>query len=259
MMRAKRMTMDMAMLDIMYAPTDDLTLTLSPQYVWNRMTMVGIDPMDDGPMTFGETMKESSEGIGDTLLSASLRLVRRPHLKAHVTLGVWAPTGSVSRRNDDGTFMEYCMQPGSGTWDLEPSATLTGGGGALGWGVQAGYRWRVEHRNDSGFRLGDRGRVSGWLSYRVQPTLALIARAEFSSQGRIHGEYNGPHNDMSPPDFPHNYGGEMLTGAVGANWQLLGKSGPQLGVELGVPLYQKLNGVQVPQDWRLSTAIRHTF
>ena len=60
MMRAKSMTMDMAMLDLMYGVTDNLTVTLSPQYVWNRMTMVGIDPMGgmDGGMALGKTRRK---------------------------------------------------------------------------------------------------------------------------------------------------------------------------------------------------------
>src|SRR5579875_1509728 len=38
MMRAKSMSMDMAMLDLMYGVTENLTVTVSPQFVWNRMS-----------------------------------------------------------------------------------------------------------------------------------------------------------------------------------------------------------------------------
>lgn len=272
MMRGKVMTMDMAMLDIMYAPTDRLTLTLSPQYVWNRMTMVGFDdgggmepmPMSSmamGPMHMGE-MKDRADGLGDTLVAASLGLVRGSAFDAHVTLGIWAPTGSVERKNDSGILLDYSMQLGSGTWDLEPSLTASGTDGLMGWGVQTGYRLRAESRNKAGFRFGNRARLSGWLSYLVSPSLGLSARGEFSTQGRVKGEFDGPHYDMmSPSDRPGNYGGEIVTGAVGANWQIAGagRMGPQLNVEFGIPLYQNLNGIQMPQDWRFSAAIRHTF
>ena len=45
------------------------------------------------------------------------------------------------------------------------------------------------------------------------------------------------------------------------NWRplLKGAFRPEVGVELALPLYQKLNGIQAPQDWRLSSAIRQTF
>ncbi|HEY1605917.1 MAG TPA: hypothetical protein VGF77_10005 [Allosphingosinicella sp.] len=263
MMRAKSMTMDMAMLDLMVGATDDLTLTLSPQYVWDRMTMVGIDPMGgmNGSMALGETQKSEVQGFGDTLASASFRLVRRPHLNAHLTLGVWIPTGAVDRRYADGTFVEYCMQPGSGTWDIEPSAKIGGGEGRIVWGVQASYRRHVERRNDSGYRLGDKALLTGWVTTFVQPHFNLTARAALASQGRIHGQYNGPQSMGAPPDLPENYGGDLIEGAIGLNWQpkLGAVRGPQFGIEAAVPLYQRANGVELPEKWRVTTAVRHTF
>jgi hypothetical protein len=263
MMRAKSMTMDMAMLDLMYGLTENLTVTLSPQYVWNRMTMVGIDPMGgmDGGMTFGDTARESFHGIGDTLASASLRLARTKYLNAHVTLGVWAPSGRAGFKNPDGTFTEYDMQTGSGTWDIEPSGTLTGDAGPLGWGVQGGYRFRAQRRNGAGYRLGNRALLTGWLSYHLGSSVSVTARAEFTHQGRIHGEYDGPASMGMPEDVPANYGGDLLIGAVGVNWKpsLPMQRGPQLGIELGVPLYQRHYGVQLPQRWQLSAGVRDFF
>ena len=254
MMRATSMTMDMAMIDLMYGISDSLTVTVSPQYVWNRMKMVGTDPMD--PMTD----KMTSHGFGDTLASASLRLAKGDKVKAHATLGIWVPTGKSGLKDGD-TFMQYCMQTGSGTWDLEPSATVKGQDGRFGWGLQGSFRLRAEHRNSSGYRLGNKVLATGWVSYLVGPTVGVAVRAEYTRQGRIHGEYDGMHMADMPQDFPANFGGDMLTGAVGLNWEPMSgeKRGPQLGLELGVPLYQNLNGVQLPQRWQLSAGIRQFF
>ena len=64
-----------------------------------------------------------------------------------------------------------------------------------------------------------------------------------------------------PPDFPANYGGDLLMGAVGLNWEptTKGKRGPQLGVEVGLPIYQNVKGVQLPQRWQLSAGIKQFF
>jgi hypothetical protein len=53
----------------------------------------------------------------------------------------------------------------------------------------------------------------------------------------------------------------MVIGAVGVNWEpMFGeKRGPQLGFELGVPLYQHLNGIQLTQRWQLSAGLRQFF
>jgi hypothetical protein len=256
MMRAKSMTMDMAMVDLMYGISDSLTVTVSPQYAWNRMKMVSIDPMDG----MDEADKETTHGFGDTLAAASLRLAMSDRFKAHVTLGVWAPTGKAGIK-DDGTFVEYCMQTGSGTWDIEPSATVKGQDGRLGWGAQASFRWRAEHRNNAGYRLGNKALVTGWLSYLVGTTVGATVRAEYTHQGRIHGQYDGPHFEDMPSDFPANYGGDLLMGAIGLNWEptIDRKRGPQFGIELGVPLYQSVKGVQLPQRWQLSAGIKQFF
>lgn len=263
MMRARSMHMDMAMLDLMYGISDALTVTVSPQYVWNRMTVVGIDPMGamNGGMMVGETARASTHGFGDTPVAASFRLKRGEHLNAHLTLGAWAPTGRAKLKNPDGSFTEYDMQTGSGTWDLEPSATLTGQQGAVGWGAQAGYRLRAERRNDAGYRLGNRALLTGWLSYRLAAPLEATARAEYTHQGRIHGMYNGPASMGMPEDAPANTGGSLLVGAAGLNWKpALGmQRGPQIGVELGVPIHQRVNGVQLLQKWQASVATRYFF
>jgi hypothetical protein len=34
---------------------------------------------------------------------------------------------------------------------------------------------------------------------------------------------------------------------------------PQLSGELSVPLYQDLNGIQAPQDWRFTLGVSQTF
>jgi len=280
--RATSMTMDMVMLDLMFAPSDNLTLMVMPHWMRHEMTMVGIDPMagmdmghggmDHGDMDmghgghhslgFGQTMTHATEGFGDTLVSASFKFADTPALKAHGTLGVWLPTGAVDRRNGDGTFVHYGMQGGSGTLDIEPMLTVSGGGtGAFGWGAQASYRYRTSDANDSGFAFGDRAMVTGWTSYRASNAVSLTGRLALESEGAIVGHYNGPHNHSAPSDRQENYGGDVVLAALGANFALPvgGAMRPQLGLEAGVPIYQDLNGIQVPQDWRLSVSLSQTF
>lgn len=281
--RARRMQMDMVMLDLMFAPTDDITLMVMPHYMWHRMEMVGIDPANTGMamghgmshggatghgghgghggIPFGEVHEHSTDGFGDTLVSASYRLANSSALRAHATLGVWVPTGAVDRTNPDGTFVHYGMQPGSGTWDVEPALTVSGKSGGMGWGAQASYRWRTEDANESGFAFGDRARATAWLSHAASRDFGLTARAEYTHEGPILGHYNGPHNHSAPPDRQANYGGDIVQAGLGVNWLLpVGTSHrPQLGAEFLVPLYQDLNGIQVPRDWSFAIAIAQTF
>lgn len=282
--RATSMEMDMLMLDVMFAPNDDITLMIMPHYMWHRMEMVGIDPAvsgmpgehdgghDDaghggehgaghGALPYGEVHAHGAKGFGDTLVSASYRLVRRPGLRAHATLGLWVPTGKNGLKNPDGSYVHYGTQPGSGTWDVEPVLTVSGNKGAWGWGGQAAYRWRTESANSAGFAFGDKVRATGWASYLLTRRLGTTARLEYVHEGAIEGHYNGPHHHSSPSDIQQNYGGDSLFAGLGINWLLPtgGSRSPQLGVEAGVPLWQDLNGIQLPQDWRLSVALTNTF
>lgn len=259
MMRAKSMSMDMAMLDLMYGVSDRVTVTLSPQFVWNRMKMVDLGAMGGSmPMDAGT---QTTTGFGDTLASASFRLARNQGFNAHVTLGVWIPTGPAGLKADGGLFTQYCMQPGGGVWAVEPSATISGRQGSIGWGAQASYRASLQDHNSWGWRPGDKAVATGWASYLLSPAFGVTARAEYTHQGRIHGQYDGPRGGDMPEDNPANFGGDLLIGAIGLNWRpdARGMQGTQLGIEAGVPLYQRAQGVQQPQTWRLSAAVRQFF
>ena len=281
--RARSMEMDMVMLDLMYAPSDKVTLMVMPHYMWHRMTMVGIDPMAgmamDGidmedmedmadmgaghhamALGYGETHSHGADGFGDTLVSASYRLSRSRSLRAHATLGLWLPTGSTELKNADGTYVHYGMQPGAGTWDIEPVVTVSGSEGAMGWGAQASYRWRAADRNDAGFAFGDKAQGSVWASYMLSGSLGATARAEYVHTGQIKGHYDGPHKHSSPSDLQENYGGDTVSVGFGVNWLLpAGARAPQLSAEFSVPVHQDLNGIQLQQDWRLSVGLSQTF
>ncbi|WP_066554008.1 transporter [Croceicoccus bisphenolivorans] len=272
--RAQSMEMDMVMLDLMYAPSDKVTLMVMPHYMWHRMEMVGIDPMagdmdmgmSDGhsghamSLGYGQTHAHGTEGFGDTLVSASYRLMQDRRVRAHATLGLWLPTGSTERKNADGTYVHYMMQPGGGTWDLEPSVTVSGSQGAAGWGLQGSYRWRTAARNDAGFAFGDKAQVSVWGSYLLAQGLGATIRAEYEHEGSIGGHYDGPHKHSSPADRQENYGGDTVSLGLGFNWLLpVGTRAPQLSTEIVVPVHQDRNGIQMPQDWRLSVGLSQTF
>lgn len=258
--RTQSMTMDMAMLHLMWAPSDRVTLMLVPSWMRMDMTMVGIAPSSGHghhSLAVGETMKHSSSGIGDTQVAALVSLSRRPELSAHAGLTLSVPTGSVSLKDEDGNFLHYGMQSGSGTWDIQPSFTLRGATPGFGWGVQTSYLFRAENRNASGFRFGDRFAATAWLSKPVTARVSLSARLAWSDEGKVKGHYNSGHNHASPADRQANYGGQRLEAGLGANVMLGNKL--RLGVEGSLPLYQDLNGIQAPRQFASSVTLSRMF
>lgn len=260
--RAQAMTMDMVMGHVMYAPTDRITLMAMPMWMRMKMTMLGLAEAHGGhgghhALEPGDTMSHTVSGMGDTKLGALVALSRNPAFSAHVGLMVSAPTGSVSKKDSDGNFVHYGMQPGSGTWDAEPSLTVQGKGEVFGWGVQASYVDRLEKANDSGYRLGNRFGATGWVSARVDERVSLSARLAYSDEGDIEGHYNAGHNHASPADRQANYGGQRVEAGLGANVTL--GQGLRIGAEATLPLHQDVNGFQLRKDAGFNLSVSHAF
>ncbi len=201
------MTMSMHMLDLMYAPTDWLTLMLMPQWMDMdmdmRWTSERINPMDEGhghgtiEMGPHDTHNTETGGVGDTGMYAMVKLFNRPSHHLHGTLGVTAPTGDtaitykihedLNSTDMDGGLTHYGMQLGSGTWDFKPSLTYTGKAEDWSWGAQAGGTIRLESHNASGYALGDIFEGSVWGGYDITHWLTGTVRVAYSWQDSIKG------------------------------------------------------------------------
>ncbi|SFN52219.1 Putative MetA-pathway of phenol degradation [Roseovarius lutimaris] len=259
------MSMDMHMLGAMYAPSKRLTLMGMLPYVEKSMTMrTYAGPV--GTTVLGDNTTRSN-GLGDIRLGALLALNKTPKGGARLGLGLSLPTGSITETGQMLSPMNtrptrrlaYSMQLGSGTFDLHPSLTYETGRGALNWGGQMRAIVRLGD-NDEGYRLGHEAALSGWLSYRAAPWISYSGRAEYRHAGRIKGRDSNIAGPSLGAD-PRNYGGDYVTLYAGAD--LTPRRGPLkgqlLGVELGVPVYQNLNGVQSKTDWSIAVAWRKPF
>ncbi|MFV8780870.1 hypothetical protein ACNKU7_00475 [Microbulbifer sp. SA54] len=278
-MMATDMTMEMHMLDIMYALNDNLTLMFMPQTMSMDMTMA----MTTGSHTTGDTNGDmgmgnmgdmsgdgmamhgshshGTSGTGDTVFAGLFRLADNNGYKLHATLGVSAPTGDVDLKNASGRFVHYGMQLGSGTWDLMPSVTYTSGRNNLSWGAQGSARLPMEDKNSSGFSFGERYGATVWSAYRLTDWVSASARLAYAKQLDINGHYNGPHNHASPADFQANYGGEFFDVAVGAN--LVPQQGALAGIRLGLEWTSSLsahyNGYQLGRDDGLNLSLSYAY
>ena len=275
-MTAGSMSMNMYMLDIMYAPTDWMTLMVMPMYMTHDMTMrplkstaghMGHSSMGHGGMDMSMDADMSgmmghgshrgghthgTDGWGDTIFGPELRLAEGPGYFIHFSPMFSAPTGSVDKKTA-GLFTHYMMQPGSGTWDFLPSITYTGRADRLTWGAQVLGVVRMEDENDSGYRLGDVLQVTGWGSYRFANWISASIRGLYTDEGQIEGEYNGPHRHASPPDHPSNYGGTFWDIGFGINTVV--PSGPMKGLRFSAewlqPVDEDVNGYQLERNGTL--------
>jgi hypothetical protein len=285
------MSMSMHMLDLMYAPTDWLTLMLMPQFVDMNMDMRGLytsakDAGLEGGLA-GHYVHHTQNGhetggIGDLGMYALFKLFDNGTHHVHATAGLTAPTGDVNlqiRRTHtiDGGYQDYGMQLGSGTWDFKPSLTYTGHIDDFSWGVQANGIVRMEDKNKSGYRLGDMFQGTVWGGYGITNWLTATVRGVYTVQGAIKGQFNGSANGQfvdakapvdpatglqpnssilkfGPQDYSGNYGGRYWD--VGFGLSAVVPSGDLAGNRVSVewlqPVEDDVNGYQLKRDGALS-------
>ena len=258
------MTMDMHMLMFMYGFTERFSLMAMGSYLDNEMDMVmHMNDMSGMPVMdmFG-TME--TNGLGDTLLGVMYKL----DLRWTASFSVSLPTGDIDERVDmvmaginpmgmpvsvtnSNLKAGYPMQLGSGTYDLIPGITYSDSSDKFGWGFQANYLFRLG-KNDNHYALGDVGEVFGWTKYVLSPRLLVSGKANYRDWGRIDGQDPEIPPSMSPVNDPSATGGRRLDLSLALNGFF--GDGHSLGIEVGVPVYQDLNGPQMETDWIVSLA-----
>jgi hypothetical protein len=273
------MTMHMHMFMVMYAPTDWLNLMLMPTFMDMSMNMRELggtnapQPTDADPAKalVGSAVNHAGHehqtgGIGDTNISALVKLYDDKLHHLHLGLGVSAPTGDVDihlRPNHafELGFIHYGMQLGSGTWDFTPSLTYTGHHDDWGWGAQIQGIKRLQNHNESGYRLGDMLQATAWGSYQFLDWLGGTVRGIYTTQDSLHGEYDGLHVPIGTMDTPANHGGKYWDIGMGLNATIPGGSmaGNTFSVEWIQPLQDNVNGVQLEREGALSAKWSYMF
>ena len=257
------MSMDMHMIGVMYAPSNSLTLMVMSNYQEKEMDHITFAG-GFGTITRG-TFKTKSDGIGDLKVSGLISLFKHSSARAILGLGFSFPTGSTSKRDTVLTptgatptvKLPYGMQNGSGSIDFLPSLTYSANSSKLGWGLQ--WNGTVRTQKDSGWNLGDRHELSGWLSYRWIDPLSSSIRLKYQFSQKVVGRDANITLPVQTAD-PDNYGGNKVSMLFGLNW-IPGSSykGLRLSLEAGIPVHQSLNGPQMEEDFVLSTGIQYPF
>ncbi len=270
------MAMHMHMFNIMYAPTDWLTLMLMPQLVDMSMEMRELEgkPAHGSETTtrlgiaISHTRHEHiTGGLGDTGLFALFKLFDSPNHNVHMSLGFNAPTGEsdFSLRGAHGFamgYIHYGMQVGSGTWDFRPSLTYTGQWNDISWGAQFNATQRIG-KNDQGFAFGDIVQGTAWGGYRFSDWLSASVRGIYTSKGHLRGSYEDRDQQIKvgSMDYTSNYGGEYWDLGLGITASVAQGdfAGNRVSFEWLQPLVDDVNGYQRERDGALTVTWSYMF
>jgi hypothetical protein len=258
------MDMQMTMIDVMYAPSKDITLMMMGTYISKDMTLKTYSGMMSREL-LGKFSTSSSD-ISDLTFSALYSLHNENNSKWHGELSVQKSIG----KNDDtdqvltpmGTEMNmvlpYAMQSSDKATRLILGLTNTRKlNDKTSWTNQGRYK-KVVNKKDWAF--GDQFELNSWIQYQYKPYLSLSTRLKFVSQDAISGI--NP-MIMAPVQTanPKNYGGEELHIGFGASHplSLFGINNQNIGVELMLPLLQEKNNLQMKLAYQVTFGYQKAF
>jgi hypothetical protein len=248
-----RMTMQMHMAELMYAPSDRVTIMGMVPYQVKTMDHLFRD---------GTRNSDESSGVGDLAFMGMFNLLGDPHALGHrlvLNAGFTAPTGSIDE-GEGGKRFEYEMQLGSGTFDLEPGLTYLGESERFAWGAQVLGTVRLGY-NENDYRLGNAYRLSAWTELKLTDWFGPSVRLDWHAWANIQGADPTLNPARNPAFDATKQAGARLDFLAGLNFFI--PSGPLKGnrfsVEGGVPVYQYLYGPNMGVNWIITGAWSYSF
>ena len=186
--------------------------------------------------------------IGDARVAGRYRFTP---VEAHagafgLQFGVKLPTGKVDVANDDGDVAERSLQPGSGTTDAILGAFFSAPLGTRAiWFADVNWQAPLDERD--GYKPGSQAGFDIGASYTWIGPVALQLQLNTHWKDRDSGANAEP--DDTGGTFVHLSPGVSV--ALTDNTRLYGF--------VQVPLYQKVNGVQLTADWSIAAGLSHRF
>jgi hypothetical protein len=251
------MDMDMHMFGLMVAPSEKLTLSL--------MVPVLSLSMDHRVNSNNVEFTTESESVGDITFAGIYQLVNADKSNLFLNLGLSVPTGSIDEKDtlpvSAGVPVQlpYPMQTGSGTYDITPGLTYTTLYSSWSWGMQGLYTFRTGE-NDNGYTLGDKLNASAWLAKMMSHSFSLSARLNVLDWKNVDGADTAlAAMPTVPTKNPELRGGRRVDALFGINYVAHGLNFMRLAAEVGVPVYQDLNGPQLEADLMFTLGAQYTF
>ncbi len=270
----ERMTMQMQMLGLMYAPSDTVTLMAMLPYTDLEMDhRIGLPPLV-GFNGGSDTFTTRSNGIGDLTLSAMIKLLADGPHHLHATVGFSAPTGSIGQSDTipvpgvgrASRLLPAAMQLGTGTVDFLPSITYTYRAEQWSAGAQARGVVHIDE-NSHGYSFGDSFSLDSWVSWQALPCLSLSTGLSYMWQDELSGTQSdiatvSPVGGLTVPTaYSENYGGQRIEAIAGVNYVI--PSGffenHRLAFDARLPLWQDRNGLSLGTDYTLTAGWQYAF
>lgn len=242
-----------------YGFTPKIKAFLSIPYVRNTMDMT----MFNMEMWMDSTMEPVS-GLGDITAIGLYRLYTdreiRPTDVVTFGFGVKTPTGSFTERSSPTKYVHAHMQPGTGSWD--PLLSLIYTKMANPFLVQTDVTYQYTTRNREGYEFGDSAAVNLSGKYAVVKEFNVTAGLTYlhvnkASDHSTDTARYAPAGNTSLMDDPANTGGNSLWFSPGL--QLLPLKNSLIDLKVQLPVWERVNGIQLVSSYRILAGISCNF
>lgn len=256
------MSMNMHMLGVMYAPSNNITLMMMANYISNDMSLQMLNMSTDMIMPFSTT----SSGFGDLKILGLFKIFNKNKQAMHAKAGISIPTGSIENKDvtpmsmSNQMILPYPMQTGSGTIDTELGITYLGQQKLLSWGSQLIGVLRFG-ANDYEYRMGNTIQFNNWLAIKTTNWLSFSGRIEAVYIDNIHGANPDLNPAMVTTANTNNSGGNYFNFGLGFNTYVpKGQMKDfRFSFEFEAPISQSLNGIQLEYQNSFMLGVQYAF
>ncbi len=248
-----------------YGFSSKLKAFVSLPYLRNTMDMTMGMKMTSMMMettTWTDMTMAPVSGIGDATVMGLYRLYSNREIRPTdvVTLGfgVKTATGSSTETTSSGKLVHAHMQPGTGSWDPLVSVIYTKM--LEQFLLQADATYQLTTRNRQGYEFGDSLAVNLTSRYAIVRQLGVTAGLTWLHVGKAsdkNGTYYNPVTNKSLIDDPRNTGGDSLWFSPG--FQVFSLKNMAFDAKVQLPVWEKVNGIQLVSRYRLLLGISYNF
>ena len=251
----------------MYGISERLSGMFMASFIVNTMNMnmapmSGMQSMNMKDMSNAGNSSQGLSGLGDIFISLNYSLIESNSHNLILTAGESIPTGQTGVINTSSFYnsqaYSYLMQTGSGTFGTIGKLSYIYTNGKIAIGNQIGVLLRTG-MNAYSYRLGNEYSLTSWISYRPYKMFGISMRLSAMSVDKMHGYDPGLYSVLEPAADSRNYGSIQVLCLPGLNFYPGFISGASIGLEYAFPLYQYLNGIQMPLQSQLMAKAQFTF
>ncbi len=206
------------------------------------------------------TMEPVSE-LGDITLMGLYRLSTdrdvMPTEAVTLGFGVKSASGSATIKKSNGEYVHAHMQPGTGSWDPLVSLMYTKKSVPLLLQADATYQYTTKNREN--YEFGDSLALNAGVKYAVIEEFNVAAGITYLTVGKAKDPDNAynPYPGASLMDDPANTGGDSLWFSPGI--QVIPVTNGMLDLKVQVPVWEKVNGIQLVSSYRVLLGISYNF